>query len=159
MEIRVKTNIDFTKVKADFIAEINTRVAKVFALSCKEAVNYAKQNKGYTTQSGALSASTGFQLYANGSLVEEYFEATDAAGTVEGGGEGVSAGRSVAGETDEKHSGPVVAVIVAGMPYAIYVESKGYDVLTGAIQQLPSILQKNMEDMFSGTGVDFRITA
>ncbi|MDR2009944.1 MAG: hypothetical protein LBQ22_05635 [Bacteroidales bacterium] len=155
MGIKVKTNIDFTKVKEAFLEKINGRVIKAFALSCKEAVNYAKENKGYTVQSGALSASTGFQLYQDGNLIEEYFE-TDPIGKEEGE-KGLSTGKKVASASAAELDAPIVAVIVAGMPYAIYVESKGKDVLTGATLQLPSILSKNLETMFSGTGVSFEI--
>ena len=158
MGFKVKAKIDFTKVRESFLSQIHDRMIAVFSLSCKEAVNYAKEKKGYTTQTGALSASIGFQLYSAGALVEEYFQSTDPAGTAEGGALGISTGKAVASGSDAKDTAPIVAVLVAGMPYAIHVESKGLDVLAGAILQLPAILQKNMADMFSDTGVSFNIT-
>jgi hypothetical protein len=44
------------------------------------------------------------------------------------------------------------------MPYAIYVESKGYDVLAGAEKQFHSILEKWMQKVFSETGMSFSIS-
>lgn len=159
MGIVVKTKIDFNKVKEVFLGQINKRMAKAFSLSCKEAVTYAKENKGYTTQTGALSASTGFQLYLDGELMAEYFDNTGVGGNPEYGALGINTGKKVASQSDVKNAAPIVGVIVAGMPYAIHVEANGRDVLTGATLKLPEILNRNIEYMFSGTGVSFEINA
>ncbi len=159
MQIRVKTNIDFDKITASFLEEVNKRVLIAFSAACKETVNFAKGNRAerYTDQTGALNASTGFQLYRDGELVEEYFE--DAAGgSGEGNNNGKNTGKQVATEAAASLGAPIAAVVVAGMPYAIYVESKGYDVLTAAMHQMPDILKQKLEAVFNGTGVSFEIT-
>jgi hypothetical protein len=161
MAIKVKVNIDnlmnrsFETVKR----EIDIRVTRAFQIACKEAVTWAKQNHEYTQQTGALNSSTGFQLYKEGTLVNSYFEQSQF-GTDEDGAKakGIAAGQKAATQRASELGAHICAVIVAGMPYAVYVESKGKDVLTGAEKQFPAILDKWMQNVFSETGMSYSIT-
>jgi hypothetical protein len=158
MAIKVNVNID-NLLKRSFVAlqqEIDIRVTRAFQMACKETVTWAKQSHEYTQQSGALNSSTGFQLYRDGVLIDDYFEAGGGDGT--GHSDGINAGRKVASERAAQLGAHICAVIVAGMPYAIHVESKGYDVLTGAEKQFPSILEKWMKEAFADSqGISYQV--
>jgi hypothetical protein len=167
MAIKVKVNID-DMMKRTFEAvqkEIDIRVTRAFQMACKEAVNFAKSNRTerYTDRTGALNSSTGFQLYKDGQLVDSMFEpAAGGDGTRDGTGAetGIAAGKSAASQRASELGARICAVIVAGMPYAIYVESKGKDVLTGAEKQFPAILEKWLNDAFhKETGLSYSVTS
>ncbi|MDR2652254.1 MAG: hypothetical protein LBC68_08070 [Prevotellaceae bacterium] len=156
MAIQVKVNIDkvITQSFEKLQKEIDIRVVRAFQMACKEAVTYAKTNHGYMQQTGALNSSTGFQLYKEGKLIEDYFEASTG-GDGTGIDRGINQGKFIASQRATELGAYICAVIVAGMPYAIYVESKGKDVLTSAEKQFPSILDKWMREAFNDTGISF----
>ncbi|MCL1932758.1 MAG: hypothetical protein FWF53_02950 [Candidatus Azobacteroides sp.] len=159
MPVKVKINIDWKKVKENIIQEIDTRVTRAFQIACKETVIWAKQNHKYTQQTGALNSSVGFQLYKDGVLTDSYFEQSQGGNDKDGAkAKGVSAGEKTTAQRASELGAHICAVIVAGMPYAIYVESKGYDVLTGAEKQFPSILEKRMKEAFADIpGVSYQV--
>jgi hypothetical protein len=159
MAIKVKVNIDNMMNRA-FEAlkrEVDIRVTRAFQMACKEAVTFAKTQHGYTQQSGALNSSTGFQLYKEGALVDDYFETGGGDGT--GHNNGINAGKKVAAERASQLGAHICAIIVAGMPYAVYVESKGFDVLAGAEKQFPAILEKWLKEAFadSSQGISYQV--
>jgi hypothetical protein len=159
MAINVKVNIDWNKVKESLIMEIDERVMYAFENASMEAVTWAKQQKGYTTQSGSLSSSTGFQMYRDGLLMKSYFEASQDGSDIDGAkAKGIAQGQKVAERRASELGAHICAVIVSGMPYAIHVESKGYDVLTGAEKQFPSILEKWMQKAFAKSNIPYSIT-
>jgi hypothetical protein len=111
--------------------------------ACKEActkmVARAKQTNTYQDQTGALRSSIGYVLYHNGMEVASNFESTGG----EQGNEGAQKGLSYARSMAEKYgSSGMVAVVVAGMDYALYMESKGQDVLTGSTRQFADDLSE-----------------
>ena len=108
--------------------------------ACVKMVARAKQTNTYQNQSGALRSSIGCVLYHNGVEVYNYFEAEDGEKGSEGVEKGLAYARSIA---EEKGNKPIVAVVVAGMDYALYVEAKGYDVLTGSTYQFADDLKEN----------------
>jgi hypothetical protein len=159
MAIKVKINIDWEKVKKQMVEQIDTRVIFAFQNACDDAVNYAKTNHGYTQQTGALNSSTGYQLYKDGSMLRGQFEQSQFGTDKDGAkAKGVSAGQTAAGQRASQLGAHICAVIVAGMPYAVYVESKGYDVLTAAEKQFPQFLEKRMQEAFKNENVAYSIT-
>lgn len=64
-----------------------------------------------------------------------------------GSGVGATQGKKFADSIASEHfsSGGIICVIVAGMDYALRVESKGYDVITGSCEKLPDMLEKNVK--------------
>jgi hypothetical protein len=161
MAIKLKVNIDNMMKRSfeDLQKEIDIRVTRVFQIASKEAVTFAKTQHGYTQQTGALNSSTGFQLYKDGTLIDSYFEQSQGGDDKDGAkSKGLAAGEKAASERASQLGAHICAVIVAGMPYAIYVESKGYDVLTGAEKQFPAILEKWMQQIFNDTGMSFSIS-
>lgn len=107
----------------DFLAEIGERF-------CDEA----RATKTFTDQTGRLSASIGYGIVVNGSIVR-----TGGFGGGDGEAEGLATLQRAASEVDS--SSPTL-IVVAGMHYAIYVERKGYAVLDGARFKLPDIAEE-----------------
>jgi hypothetical protein len=159
MPIKVKINIDWKKVTEEIIRKIDERVIFAFQNAADDAVTYAKTNHQYTQQSGALNSSTGYQLYRDGSLIHSRFEQSNGGDDKEGAkAKGIAAGQTAASQRASELGAHICAVIVAGMPYAIYVESKGYDVLTAAEKQFPNFLEKRMQEAFKNENVGWSIS-
>lgn len=121
---------------------------EAYKTACIKMVQRAKQTNTYEDQTHALRSSIGCVLYHNGVEVYNYFESTGGTGGEEGAQKGLSKARGVAENEGDK---AIVAVVVAGMDYALYVESKGYDVLTGSTRQFGSDLKaefQNVKDAF-----------
>lgn len=104
-----------------------------------------RSNHTYTDRTGNLTNSMGYIILADGANVD-----TDGFDSGEGG----AAGKQVAESAASKYPSGFVLIVVAGMNYAAYVESKGYNVLTSAEQlaqeQLPkmlSSLKSNIDKM------------
>lgn len=159
MGIKVKINIDWNKVKEKTVKAIDKRVLEAFYLACHDAVTWAKQNHEYTQQTGALNSSTGFQIYRDGTLVDSYFEQSRGGNDKDGAkAKGVAAGEKAAGQRASELGAHICAVIAAGMPYAVYVESKGYDVLTGTYHQFPAMLEKRMQEAFRNENTNWSVS-
>jgi hypothetical protein len=161
MAIKVTVNInDLLKRSFDILQrEIDIRVTRAFQMACKETITWAKQNHGYMQQTGALNSSTGFQLYKDGTLVNDYFEQSQGGNDKQGAkSTGLAAGQKAAEQRASELGAHICAVMVAGMPYAIYVESNGYDVLTGAEKQFPAILEKWLKEAFADSqGISYQV--
>jgi hypothetical protein len=116
-------------------------------LACKEAciktVARARQTNTFQDRTGALRSSIGYVLYHNGVEIASSFESTGGAKSDEGAQKGLAKARKKAREAGDK---TIVAIIVAGMDYAIYMESKGQDILTGSTSQFTDHLKKSMNE-------------
>jgi hypothetical protein len=159
MPIVVRINIDFNNIAKKIKDAIDIRVLRAFQRASKEAVSFAKSIRAerYTDQSGALNSSTGFQLYKDGQLIDESFEPA-IGGDGSGIERGIAAGRQTASERASALNAHICGVIVAGMSYSIYVESKGRDVLTATKHEFPAILDKWMQAAFQDTNISYSIT-
>ncbi|MFS0489898.1 hypothetical protein [Leadbetterella byssophila] len=164
MGVKVVTNIDklIAGAKAKALEAIEGKIIEAFRLALMDAVGYAKQSsregsiKRYKDQTGALSSSTGFNLYRSGELVHSYFQGEGGDGS--GHGSGVSTGQRVAEEeSSDLRERWICGVMVAGMHYAAAVEAKGYDVLTAAEFKLPEFLEGRLKAVF-GNSEAFSIT-
>ena len=93
----------------------------------------ARNNKGYMMQTGALTSSTGYQVFV------------DSGAESEAAARGVKTGQTLAEQIGKDTKG-VALVVVAGMNYAAYVEARGYNVLSSAEhlaeRELPRMLEK-----------------
>ena len=93
-----------------------------------EFVRNARTKADFTDRTGNLRSSIGYIILKNGKIVSENFEDSDqgtdkATGKTKGFEFAVSQSKSDLG---------FVLLVVAGMEYAVLVESKGYDVITGS---------------------------
>ena len=110
-------------------------------MACLEATNNAKALSTYKDQTHYLRSSIGFVVFDHGEKITESFSSTGG----EAGSAGVEAGREIAEEAAKQYTNEIVAVIVAGADYALYVESKGYDVISGPCSELNEVLSKYLK--------------
>lgn len=143
MGIKGKFNINaiFQDLEARLRPLIIEAVTEAFEQACLEVVEQAKSLDTYQDQTNQLRSSIGYQIYNQGVLVTEYFQASGK-GDGSGSAQGVARGKTVAAEAARQYPDDVVGVIVAGAHYALYVESKGYDVISGPASQLKEITSK-----------------
>ena len=112
---------------------ITATVVDAMQMACLEVTQNAKLLNTYKDRTHLLRSSIGFVIYNHGEKVAESFGSTGG----EKGSEGVEKGKRMAEEA--------VAVIVAAADYALYVESKGYDVISGPCSELNAILSKYIQ--------------
>ena len=105
-------------------------------------VNHARNvpaSQGFQDQTGNLRSSIGYMVFNDGVAVHIAYE------QVKSGSEGAIKGESLARKVGEKSTG-ICLVVTAGMEYALYVESKGRDVISSAEKmaerELPRMLEK-----------------
>lgn len=107
-----------------------------------EFVRNARIKADFTDRTGNLRSSIGYIILKNGKIVSENFEDADQ-GTDKATGK--AKGLEFAFENNEAFIGYAL-IVVAGMQYAVFVESKGYDVITGssliADQELKEVFQR-----------------
>lgn len=143
MGIKGKFNINaiFQDLEARLRPLIIEAVTEAFEMACLEVVEQTKSLDTYQDQTNQLRSSIGYQIYNQGVLVTDYFQ-PGGKGDGSGSAQGVARGKTVAAEAARQYPDDVVGVIVAGAHYALYVESKGYDVISGPASQLTEITSK-----------------
>lgn len=110
------------------VDRIEEAILRRMKIAGEEAINYARSINTYKDQTGNLRSSIGYVVYKNGSLFYQ-----SSFNKVKDGGQGQTKGVDLAHDVAKglpAHGFSLV--VVAGMNYAFYVETKGYDVLTGA---------------------------
>lgn len=131
--------------KLDAILDvINKETVRVLTDVGERAVKYAREipdpahgGKGFKDRTANLRSSIGYAVYYDGKQIAGAF------GTkAEGAGEG----QKLADKAAEGTRGYAL-VVTAGMYYAVYVESKGRDVLTTAEQKAAQWLQTELDDI------------
>ena len=95
-----------------------------------ECVNHARQipkDIGFEDHTGNLRSSIGFKLFVDGEpVMENYLKVLN-------GDEGMAKGKALADEVGQQcKQDQIMLVVTAGMEYAIYVESRGRDVIASA---------------------------
>lgn len=158
--------------------QIIQSIAEALLMTCTEAVNRARTLDTYKDQTNNLRSSLGFVIYHNGRLLFRDFQ-TGGTGTG-GGGEvsfttgegkevtfsakvksdtsgnsGLLQGEALANSIAQRYPSGFIAVIVAGMHYALFVEAKGFDVLTGSTLTVGEDLKKNLEIINNQYGTSF----
>lgn len=102
----------------------------------------AMRNLGnYKDQTGNLRSSTGYMIVQDGKVMTRGgFE------QVKGGVEGSKTGKQAVAEVAKQFPTHSVLIVVAGMKYGVYVERRGYDVITSgklrAKVEAPKILRE-----------------
>lgn len=120
---------------------IMATVVDAMQMACLEVTRNAKLLNTYKDRTHLLRSSIGFVIYNHGEKAAESFSSTG--GTK--GSAGVEEGKRRAAEAAAQYPNDIVGVIVAGADYALYVESKGYDVISGPCNELNSILSKYIQ--------------
>lgn len=127
------------------IEALNVRVVAALNRVGLEATTVARTSHRYLDQTGNLTSSIGYVVVQDGQIAGEgSFE------QVEEGAEGSSVGRRYAHEVAQEHPEGTYLIIVAGMPYALYVEAKGLNVLDAAIVHAKSEVPNKIKDALKG---------
>lgn len=132
MGIKHKGNLSELKAKmSEAKARIDQAIFRRLSKIGEELVNHARSipsDVGYTDRTGNLRSSTGYIIARDGQVVTAMFKQVKR-GKLKA--EGANTGLNHALSVLTKFPGGWVLIMVAGMDYALAVESRGRDVLTG----------------------------
>lgn len=154
MGVKATFKSDISKVFDEFLAEVERQIIESLHRVGEEAVTHAKMISpeiGFRDQTGALRSSIGYAVFKDGSPISLTFEA----GNGEGAGNGVKVGENLAKQVGATTEGYAL-VVVAGMNYAIHVESKGRDVLTSAEKLAEKSIARELADLITNINNAFK---
>lgn len=146
-----KGNIDATF--AAFLAEVERQIIESLCRIGEEVVTLAKlvpPERGFTDRTGNLRSSIGYVVCKDGQPLNIAFEA------VKGGHEGVNTGQRLALQVAKDNAEGYTLIVVAGMNYAVYVESKGRDVLTSAEKEAEKLIARELADLITNVQQAFK---
>lgn len=147
-----KGNIDAT-FKA-LLAEVEMQIIESLCRVGEQAVKLAKlipPERGFRDHTHNLRASIGYVVFVDRKPVNIYFETQDSKGQT-----GVTEGQRLALEVGSKTNAPYALIVVAGMNYAVHVESKGRDVLTSAEKLAEKEIAKELADLVTNVQNAFK---
>ena len=127
-----------------FLSEVERQIIESLCRVGEEAVKLAKlipPERGFHDQTGNLRSSIGYVVVKDGKPVNVSF------GAVKGGHAGVNEGQRLALQVGSRQTDGYALVVVAGMNYAVHVESKGRDVLTSAEKFAEKEVAKHLADL------------
>jgi hypothetical protein len=137
------TRADVQKRFDAFLDQIERQQIKRLQKLGEMCVNHARsipKEQGFEDQTGNLRSSIGYMVFVDGVAIHSFYN------QIKEGSTGIKAGEALAKEIGGKHQQGVCLVVTAGMNYALHVESRGRDVLTGAEhlaeKELPKMLEK-----------------
>lgn len=142
----ISANFNINDIDATFkalLAEVDRQLIESLTRVGEEAVKLAKMippERGFKDRTGNLRSSIGYVVLVDGKPVNVAFAA------VKGGHAGVNEGQRLALQVGSKTEGYAL-VVVAGMNYAVHVESKGRDVLTSAEKFAEKEVAEHLADL------------
>ena len=146
------TRSDVKKAYDNFVDGIKRQQINRLQMLGEMCVNHARNvpmEQGFQDQTGNLRSSIGYMVFVDGVAVHSMFEQRKE------GAQGVKAGEALAQRVGERNLQGVCLVVTAGMNYALYVESKGHDVITTAEhlaqRELPRMLEKLVSQIKDST--------
>lgn len=154
MGIKAKFTKDDVKQRFDrFLAVVEKRQIQRLQMLGEECVTHARMippERGFTDRTGNLRSSIGYVIFRDGQAIHDNYKQVNGP---EGGNaaNAISQAKAVAERASKRHPSGFCLVVTAGMQYAVYVESKGRDVLTSAehlaMQKLPKMVQELVENI------------
>lgn len=126
-ESQVKSHFD------DFLKTVIERQIERLKYLGEMCVKHAKENGAYTDQTGNLRNSIGYIVFFDGQAIHEEFTMPES--------------RQLAMGIGKLYAKDVVLIVVAGMDYALYVEAKGFNVLTATERFAEVELPKMIRDL------------
>lgn len=118
------------------IAVIESVVKDQLIDVAEQFVSDARTINTYTDRSSNLRGSIGYTLVKDG---------TEIFGNFEGQAEGQATARRLAQGIKADYPKGFSLIVVAGMNYAVYVEAKGFDVVTGSSQTAETNLKRQFD--------------
>ncbi len=109
-------------------------------MQCVKIARDATKLNTFKDQTGNLRSSIGYAILIDGKIYKTDFK------QVKEGAEGKKTGLNLINELARKHSRGIVLIVVAGMNYASYVETKR-DVLTSSELQAKVLLPKMLKQL------------
>ncbi len=109
-------------------------MVNVLCYAGEEVIKYARNpnRKRYTDQTGNLTSSIGYVVLWDGKVVKQSDFSPVRGARKKTGLDGTKRGRAFLKQLIAENGTGLVLIVVAGMPYAAYVEARGYDVLDSA---------------------------
>lgn len=133
----------------DVVKEEQINALRYLGEKCVAHARAIPKEQGFEDQTGNLRSSIGYAVFVDGVAAHSSYE------EVKGGAIGAKAGENLSKKIGELTNG-ICLVVTAGMSYALYVESKGRDVITSAEQlaerELPRMLEKLVDDLKKSAG-------
>lgn len=134
---------------AEYSLRIHRSIVTMMQYIGEECVRIAREQGTYGDVTGNLRNSIGYVLMRNGDIISQNFEERVASKVVSAAnGKGILEGQALATELAKQVGKGYALIVVAGMHYAYYVETRGYDVLDSAernAQQRVPILVKQLQ--------------
>ncbi|NDW11961.1 HK97 gp10 family phage protein [Bacteroides sp. 214] len=134
------TRQDIQKSFEKLLDEIERKQIRCLQMLGEKCLTEARLNGSYQDQTGNLRSSIGYMVFHNGMAIHSVYD------QVKTGSEGVKAGEALAKKIGSENPQGVCLVVTAGMNYALYVEAKGFNVITSAEhlaeRELPRMLEK-----------------
>lgn len=149
----VKNNIDAARIRQRIEAAIQNRtraiVAQLFYIG-EECLANARANHLYYNQTGNLCSSIGYCIIVDGEIVgEAFFDKSAGRGGEKPGSEGKQKGMEYLHKlATEQPTKGINFVMVAGMPYAQYVEAMSLDVLDTSQQMAETKIKGMLNRLF-----------
>lgn len=152
-----KANFTHKQVHSTF-AEYSLRIHRAMVTMLQyigeECVAIAREQGTYNDRTGNLRNSIGYVLMRNGDIINQNFEERVASKVVDAAnGKGILAGQALAQELAKRFSNGYALIVVAGMHYAYYVETRGYDVLDSAernaMQRVPVLVKQLQKQIYN----------
>lgn len=109
-------------------------------------VKMARDSGTYDNQTNNLRSSIGYVIVKDGSTLNSNFQKAGA-GTKGDGSKGIERGKKLAATIASQYKG-FVLIGVAGMDYAIHVETKGLEVISSSALQTEVWLKKSIQTIF-----------
>lgn len=148
MGVKVAFSKDAIRGRFDaFLDKVQEQQIKRLQMLGEMCVTHARsipREIGFEDQTGNLRSSIGYAVFVDGVAVHTSYN------EVKGGSIGAKTGEVLAQKIGQDMQG-VCLVVTAGMNYALYVESRGRDVITSAEQlaerELPRMLEKLVDNI------------
>lgn len=125
--------ITVNKVIDDFVNDKIKLSIEVLAYIGENFVNEARESGNYTDRTGNLRSSIGYVVVVDNKIVKKEIKSA--------GKQGNLAKETIANALNEIGKG-VALIGFAGMEYAAYVESRGYDVITNSVPTSNALLNE-----------------
>lgn len=154
MSIKAKFSQDDIKKRYDrFLDQIEVQQIRILRYLGEECVEHARTipaDRGFKDRTGNLRSSIGYVIFKDGKPIDENFKAVigpEATKTKGSKQIGIETGQKIASNAAQKHPKGLCLVVVAGMSYAVCVESLGRDVLTSAETLADKELPRMLDDL------------
>jgi hypothetical protein len=137
------TEAQLQQLKQKKAENVHKAITSILFLLGEKCVNEARNFGSYTDRTGNLRSSVGYGVFKDGRPIS-YSDFQQVAKGTEGGIEGRALLDRIAGQYPSGYA----LVVVAGMKYAVYVEAKGYNVLSSAELLAERELPRMINELF-----------